>query len=1038
MAPEPPCNSQSKQDGFIDRAVEEFEASWAGGLQPDLDDFLPGVADPFYDETLVELIRVDIELRWERGCHHPLEYYIARYPCLKQSPERLCPIAFEDYRVRVHDAEGCSPEYYARTWGIDVSNWPRFRRQRASTGDPDFRTTRVGSQGRASFDPEKLPTVGERFEGFRLVAELGRGAFGRVYLAVQADLSNRFVVLKFTPPRELEPQHLAKLQHTNIMPIYSLHESDDFQVICMPFLGVATLADVAQSQADSRLPADGQSLISTAVGQRLETIRSRLKESEQVSEPDVSKLLNDELRKTSVLFPSLSRVETLLLIGKEIVEGLEHAHQNNILHRDLKPANILFSDHGHPLLLDFHLAKPSDPVDREYSIVGGTIPYCSPEQLRAFHAAETLDARSDIYSFGVILFRLLTGNLPFADVASGSTLDLPYLLEGRKHTDIRAALSEFPPAIRSLIDKCLQLDPADRYQTATELRIDLERQLANQPLQFAPNISWPERFQKWTRRHPKLTSMTSVAVAALVIIAGLTLSLLNASAKYRETQVIKQAQAWLDETAEASRALVALQSDGTRIEDGIGAVRQALARDLPRPSLPDRWRKRVQQQTFVTQMRLAGALLELAERDVRREAGVKGSARRLLDEALQFNRLAESGLGSPPAKATAYQRARIRQLLGDHQQAQQLADQAAATPAVHAVDSIAFAQELIRQREADRAIQVLDELPQSFQDDFSLWLIKGYAYAALKKQELAAFCFTQCIRIEPHSEWGYLYRGISRLEMQQYEAAAEDFRQVVALTPQDWNGYVNLALAQTGLGQWETAERSYTRAIELGTTHTRVYLLRARVRRQLGNESAAQADMEQGLQLTPEDEISWISRGFARAASEPDLALADFKQALALTPDSAQALQNIAAVQAEILQDPAAAVPPMDQLIELRPQDAKAWATRGVLHARLGNVKSATRDAQRALHLSQEPSTLFQVAGIFALLSANSEQHREIAINLLYRASYADPQYVLGRIEQDDDLNNLRDEQELQNLVEMLKSLHAEVSGSPSGSRSSQ
>ena len=130
---------------------------------------------------------------------------------------------------------------------------------------PTNRVSRVNhaAEEKTGFPPT-FPEVGARFLGFRLVEELGRGAFGRVYLAYQGDLAGRPVALKVAPDIFGESQTLAQLQHTNIVPIYSLHQAGPYQAVCMPFFGRTTLSQVlAAVSGRGTLPHSGRELVST-------------------------------------------------------------------------------------------------------------------------------------------------------------------------------------------------------------------------------------------------------------------------------------------------------------------------------------------------------------------------------------------------------------------------------------------------------------------------------------------------------------------------------------------------------------------------------------------------------------------------------------------------------------------------------------------------------------------------------------------------------------------------------------------------------
>ncbi len=160
-----------------------------------------------------------------------------------------------------------------------------------------------------------------------------------------------------------------------------------------------------------------------------------------------------------------------LLIG--VADGLGAAHRADILHRDIKPENILVAENGYAKLADFglarHLALPAH-TDQTQSIgptesgaVIGTIPYMSPEQA----SGKALDARSDIYSFGVVLYQALCGRRPFPDL-SGTALLAAIVLQ-----EPEPLSPHFPPELRFIVNKAMAKDPCDRYQSMREMVVDL-------------------------------------------------------------------------------------------------------------------------------------------------------------------------------------------------------------------------------------------------------------------------------------------------------------------------------------------------------------------------------------------------------------------------------------------------------------------------------------------------------------------------------------------------------------------------------------
>src|SRR5437773_1110525 len=164
-----------------------------------------------------------------------------------------------------------------------------------------------------------------------------------------------------------------------------------------------------------------------------------------------------------------------LLIG--IADGLAAAHQAGILHRDIKPENILVAKNGYAKLADFGLAKLAQPGPddatiltgaTQYGVLVGSVPYMSPEQA----AGKPLDARSDIFSFGVVLFEMLAGRRPFE---GATTLEVLEAIVHRSPPPIGRLCPDLPERLRILIEKAMEKDPAARYQTMQEMVANLRR-----------------------------------------------------------------------------------------------------------------------------------------------------------------------------------------------------------------------------------------------------------------------------------------------------------------------------------------------------------------------------------------------------------------------------------------------------------------------------------------------------------------------------------------------------------------------------------
>ncbi|HHI03082.1 MAG TPA: hypothetical protein ENL22_06135 [candidate division Zixibacteria bacterium] len=282
---------------------------------------------------------------------------------------------------------------------------------------------------------------GQELNHFIIVKKIGEGGMGEVYLAEDRKLSRK-VALKVLPYDLLEDSDrlerfyreaktAAKISHPNVMSIY------DFGT-CRP---------------------DG-------VDKDLNYIVMEYIEGESLQD-----FLADH---------NVSMTERLK-ISEKIARGLSAAHKLNIVHRDIKTDNIMIDSNGEPKILDFGLAKPFDPVfsgdTGDDSITAsqdltqdgkilGTVTYMSPEQARG----EAVDARSDIFSFGIMMYKIFTGVYPFDGGDRVSTI--AKILES-KHISIRQKNETLPPELERIIDKCLQKSPDDRYQDSRDLVVDL-------------------------------------------------------------------------------------------------------------------------------------------------------------------------------------------------------------------------------------------------------------------------------------------------------------------------------------------------------------------------------------------------------------------------------------------------------------------------------------------------------------------------------------------------------------------------------------
>jgi serine/threonine protein kinase len=320
--------------------------------------------------------------------------------------------------------------------------------------------------------------IGRTLGHYKVTDKIGVGGMGEVYRAHDERLE-RDVALKILPVGMLaddrarkrfrnEALALSKLNHPNIATIYDFDCQDGMDFLAMEYVAGKSLA------------------------QKLAT-------------------------------GSLSEREAIAL-GGQIAEALEEAHEHNIIHRDLKPGNVVVTPKGRAKVLDFGLAKLLHAADGDLATTesvteapaAGTLPYMSPEQVRG----ELLDKRTDIYGAGAVLYEMVTGRRPFPEIQAARLIDailhqLPSPPSAHNHS--------VTPGFEGVILKALDKNPDRRYQSARELRVDLERLgAATDPLILNP----PAIASKSGFHFSSLTRRLKISVAiSLVLLAVLALSI---------------------------------------------------------------------------------------------------------------------------------------------------------------------------------------------------------------------------------------------------------------------------------------------------------------------------------------------------------------------------------------------------------------------------------------------------------------------------------------------------------------------------------
>lgn len=432
----------------------------------------------------------EVKHRWQAGEQADAVSFLDRHPHLREDKSIVLDLAVEEFHQRLQNGEVLDPrEFSLRFGGFQASINRIVLAERYFVDQPEL----LGD------DEPPWPEAPAEFLGFELLDELGRGGFARVYLATQPDLGDRRVALKVCPKGSDEAHCLGKLRHPNIVPVHSTQQDPEtgLTAICMPYLGRATLCDVL----DRAFCASG---FPTEASLILDAARAR-------DEPNPDEPIDRWLSHGTY-------IDGVLRLGQQLASALHATHQAGLLHIDLKPSNVLLTPNGRPMLLDFNLSLEQDAVPIR---IGGTLPYMSPEQIRAsvlgdFHSR--VDGRSDVFSLGVILYELLVGALPFGSVRWTPSLHkvgaewLEAQLRGPR--SLRTCNALIDASLARVIERCLAIDPAARWQTAGELAEQLGRQLNR-----------VSRVRRWLRSHRRPVYVGVLVTAALAgTVAGYSYS----------------------------------------------------------------------------------------------------------------------------------------------------------------------------------------------------------------------------------------------------------------------------------------------------------------------------------------------------------------------------------------------------------------------------------------------------------------------------------------------------------------------------------
>jgi eukaryotic-like serine/threonine-protein kinase len=825
---------------------------------------------------------------WRKGERRLTEEFLSRHPELCDEPEAAVQLIYEEICLRQEDGEDSAES--------DVlARFPLWRDK-----------LEVVLDCQRLLQPDQMlprfPEVGESLGDFRFLAELGRGAVGRVFLGVQPSLGDRPVALKLTPCDGREHLTLARLQHTHIMPLYAVQDypTRNLRLLCMPYFGGASLARLLGIMKEQR--------------------------PDQRTGRDFLKALEQTQTRETPTFPGkgpgrqflarASYIQAVCWMAACLADALHDAHEHGLVHLDIKPSNVMLTADCQPLLLDFHLAhEPIQAGSQAPERLGGTLEFLSPEQRLALEAVRTgtviplaVDGRSDVYSLGLVLYEALGGK---ASVVVGPPASLR-----QSNPNISVGLAD-------LVGKCLAVRACDRYPTAANLAADLRQYLSDRPLRGVPNRSLPERWSKWRRRHPDALALGTMRLVLFLVVLGAGVLAVfqyrhhvhqvEEHHREREKRIHEAEIAHVESTnhlkkqeygeaESAARRGLRLRTaglGGDNLEQSLGddlrrAQRGQAAQKLHR--LADHIRFLYGAETLspeTLRTLAADCRKDWAERDqLRDHAGMELAPeieRRLQTDLLDLGliwadlqvRLASSAELAQVQQDSLGVLADVEHLFGpnpvlDHQR-QVLARALGQTELAEAAGR--------RARESK---------PQTAWEHYALG---RFAFRSGRLLDAAA-AFERAIDLEPQDFWPHFYAGICAYRLQQYETALHAFDVAVALGEQTPECWFNRGLANAALDRPTRAMYDFDRALQLNPGLAAAALGRGALHYQARRYPEAVANFHQALKTGADPATVHFQLALVHQAQQNrTAALLSLEQALRHNPQHGQARELLDRMQ---------------------------------------------------------------------------------------------------------------------------------------------
>ncbi len=780
--------------------------------------------------------------------------------------------------------------------------------------------------------------IGQSIGQYQITEQIGQGGMATVYKAYQPGL-DRYVAFKVLPEYYLhdgtflarfqrEAKVIAKLSHPNILPIYDFGQVGNLTYIVMQYIDGGTLRSV--------------------MGQAM----------------------------------PLSQVVYFI---DQIAEALDYAHRRGILHRDVKPGNILLEEGQRVLLTDFGLAKMVEgTVQLTGSGVGvGTPAYMSPEQGQG----QGVDARTDIYALGIILYEMVTGRVPYkadtpmAIVIKHMTAPLPMP---------RTINPNLPEAVERVILKSLAKNKDYRYPDALQMAAALKQAVAEMLDTLGPTVpvghpssassmspsstvvdvqqsptpssgSHPAAPMRQTPL-PSVTAPRSNNILLWILGGGalLLIVLLLAALVGFFIFAPGEAEIPLPDQAEQAKPLESVIAEaqatqGTPEQPDTSTTISAPEKDEPTqlPATVDVSATRQAEQTATAQAEATGQAAEAVV-----EAGLTATAEAFSSEMAKVQQTAT-------AQAAGSATAQAKQAGGTATiQAKQAGETATAQAGQDAKAHYDNGKVLFEQGDYEQAIvEFTQAIEMGYEPAAEAYAFRGIAYAENDDNERAMADCSQALELDPQEARGYNCRGEVYFYKEDYERAMADFSKAIELEPQEVLAYYNRGNTYAWKGDYERAIADYNKAIELDPQYANAYFGRGVSYSWKGDYDQAITNYNKALELDPQNAEAYNYRGHAHFYKEKyEQAIADYSKVIELEPQNAWGYRNRGTAY-DYKGDYERAITDFGKAIELDPQFTSAYVGRGNSYSGKGNHDQAIVDYNKALELDPQDALVYHNRG---------------------------------------------------------------------------